>query len=151
MTPAHERHLPHLAAANRLDRRGAAHLRRRALFHGRGRQKAGGDAVGPSSFSRSAIGYAGIAEILRRLGIAVVKSQYDALAKLRRRRRASSVETKDTLAKARAALLILPKWHGEESAAWAQSEDGGDAMDIDALPRHAPVVIDDRDEDCVER
>ena len=37
-------------------------------FMGGGGRESGGDAVGPSTFSRSAIGYAGIAEILRRLG-----------------------------------------------------------------------------------
>ena len=35
----------------------------------------------PSTFSRSAVGYAGIAEVLQRQGVAVVKSQYDSLAK----------------------------------------------------------------------
>ncbi|HXZ01067.1 MAG TPA: DUF4350 domain-containing protein [Stellaceae bacterium] len=94
-------------------------------FMGGGGQKTGGDAVGPSSFSRSAIGYAGIAEILRRLGIPVVKSRYDALAKLtpggvlviaEPPPTLFSTETKEALAKARAALLILPKWLGEESA-----------------------------------
>jgi hypothetical protein len=94
-------------------------------FIGGGGQKAGGDAVGPSTFSRSAIGYAGFAEILSRLGIPVVKSQYDALAKLTPGGILViaeppppilfSTEAKDMLAKARTALLILPKWQGEES------------------------------------
>jgi hypothetical protein len=39
---------------------------------------------GPSSFSRSAIGYAGVAELLRRSGVAVVSSKHDALAQLGR-------------------------------------------------------------------
>jgi hypothetical protein len=88
--------------------------------------KSGADAVGPSTFSRSAIGYAGIAEILRRLHIPVVKSQYDALAKLgsggvlvvaepELDGRAASAVT--ALLKAPTALLILPKWHGEASEA----------------------------------
>ncbi len=88
--------------------------------------KSGADAVGPSTFSRSAIGYAGIAEILSRLHIPVVKSQFDALAKLRSGgvlvvaepeldRGAESAVT--ALLKAPTALLILPKWQGEPSEA----------------------------------
>ncbi len=88
--------------------------------------KSGEDAVGPSTFSRSAIGYAGIAEILSRLHIPVVKSQYDALSKLGSggvlvvaepdldRGAESAVSA---LRKAPTALLILPKWQGEASKA----------------------------------
>jgi hypothetical protein len=42
----------------------------------------GGDAVGPSTFSRSAIGHAGIADVLRRQGIGVVKSRSNSVGKL---------------------------------------------------------------------
>jgi hypothetical protein len=95
-------------------------------FGSLGGGKSGADAVGPSTFSRSAIGYAGIAEILSRLHIPVVKSQFDALAKLRSGgvlvvaepeldRGAESAVT--ALLKAPTALLILPKWQGEASEA----------------------------------
>ena len=93
-------------------------------FMGGGGRESGGDAVGPSTFSRSAIGYAGIAEILRRLGTPVVKSQYDALEKLapggvlvvaEPPPNPFAGETTEALLQARAALLILPKWHGEAS------------------------------------
>jgi hypothetical protein len=39
------------------------------------------ETVGASAYSRSAIGYAGIAEVLRRLDMPVVKSRYDSLGK----------------------------------------------------------------------
>jgi hypothetical protein len=42
----------------------------------------GADSVGPTAFSRSALGHAGIAEILQRLGVRVVKSRYDSLGKV---------------------------------------------------------------------
>lgn len=113
---------------------------------GGGGQKAGSDAVGPSTFSRSAIGYAGFAEILSRLGIPVVKSQYDALAKLTPGgvlviaepppRILFSTETKDMLAKARAALLILPKWQGQESTTHA-----GWVTDASLVPEAAAASV----------
>jgi hypothetical protein len=100
----------------------------------------GNDTVGPSTFSRSAIGYAGIADVLQRLDIPVVKSRYDSLGKLT----AGSVlviaeplpggkteETMRTLLKADTILLVLPKWTGQpskqksswlgEAAAWPTS------------------------------
>src|SRR5215467_4977894 len=53
------------------------------FFMGRGDDsKSGPDTVGPSTFSRSAIGHAGFAETLRALGFTVVKSQYNSRAKL---------------------------------------------------------------------
>ena len=42
----------------------------------------GGDDIGPGTFSRSALGHAGLAQMLERLGIRVVKSRYDSLRKL---------------------------------------------------------------------
>jgi hypothetical protein len=91
-------------------------------FMGNGGQ--GNDTVGPSTFSRSAIGYAGIADVLQRLDIPVVKSRYDSLGKLT----AGSVlviaeplpgakteETMRTLLKADTILLVLPKWTGQPS------------------------------------
>jgi hypothetical protein len=91
-------------------------------FMGNGGQ--GNDTVGPSTFSRSAIGYAGLADVLQRLDIPVVKSRYDSLGKLT----AGSVlviaeplpgakteETMRTLLKADTILLVLPKWTGQPS------------------------------------
>ena len=86
----------------------------------------GNDAIGPSTFSRSAIGHAGFAEILRNLGIPVVQSQYDSAEKLS----AGSVlviaeplpmlqtlEALHPLLDAKTVLLILPKRSGSPSEA----------------------------------
>jgi hypothetical protein len=87
-------------------------------------ESSGGDRTGPSTFSRSAIGYAGIAEVLQQQGLAVVKSQYDSLAKVspgsvvviaEPRTNAASESSIRTLLKANAILLVLPKWAGEPS------------------------------------
>ena len=61
---------------------GAAALFALSLYLMGGGETAGTDSVGPGTFSRSAIGHAGIAEVLTRLGISVVKSQYNSLEKL---------------------------------------------------------------------
>jgi hypothetical protein len=83
-----------------------------------------GDTIGPSAFSRSAIGYAGIAEVLHQLGVDVVKSRYDSLGKLTSgsvlviaepRPGGKTETTIRTLLKADTILLILPKWTGEPS------------------------------------
>ena len=83
-----------------------------------------GDTIGPSAFSRSAIGYAGIADVLQKLGIDVVKSRYDSLGKLTSgsvlviaepRPSPATERTIRTLLKADTILLILPKWTGEPS------------------------------------
>lgn len=83
-----------------------------------------GDTIGPSAFSRSAIGYAGIADVLHQLGIDVVKSRYDSLGKLtpgsvlviaEPRPSPATERTIRTLLKADTILLILPKWTGEPS------------------------------------
>src|SRR5262249_57014999 len=47
-----------------------------------GGELTGPDSTGASTFSRSAIGHAGIAEVLTRLGMPVVKSRYNSLEKL---------------------------------------------------------------------
>jgi hypothetical protein len=84
----------------------------------------GADTVGPSAFSRSAIGYAGIAEVLQELGIPVLKSRYDSLGKLtpgsvlviaEPRPGGKTEATIRTLLKADTILLILPKWTGHPS------------------------------------
>jgi hypothetical protein len=87
--------------------------------------KPGADSVGPSAFSRSAVGYAGIAEILHRLDIPVVKSRYNALGKLhaggvlvitdpRPMFDADAIVGRD-VKDARTLLLVLPKWTGAPS------------------------------------
>ena len=83
-----------------------------------------GDTVGPSTYSRSAIGYAGIADVLQKLGVDVVKSRYDSLGKLTSgsvlviaepRPGPATERTIRTLLKADTVLLILPKWTGAPS------------------------------------
>ena len=84
-------------------------------------EQTGVDSTGASTFSRSAIGHAGIAEVLTRLGIPVVKSRYNSLEKLSdgsvlviaepRTARQSEEEIR-TLLKADNILLVLPKWIG---------------------------------------
>ena len=89
-----------------------------------GSRDQGSETVGPSTFSRSAIGYAGIAEVLQRLDISVVKSRYNSLGKLT----AGSVlviaeplpggnteQTMRALLTADNILLVLPKWTGPPS------------------------------------
>jgi hypothetical protein len=87
--------------------------------------KGAGDSIGPSSFSRSAIGYAGLAEVLRRLGVPVISSQYDSLARLKPGSILILAEPEPTfqsldelrlLVDAPVVLLILPKWQGAPSA-----------------------------------
>jgi hypothetical protein len=82
----------------------------------------GRDSTGPSTFSRSALGHAGIAELLQRLDIAVVKSASDSLERLT----AGGVmvvaepnsgnqaeEALRPLLRAPIVLLVLPKWVGQ--------------------------------------
>jgi hypothetical protein len=82
------------------------------------------DSVGPSTFSRSAIGHAGLAEILQGLKISVIKSQYNSLEQVKAgsllviaepRPSSQSEETIRTLLKADRILLVLPKWAGRAS------------------------------------
>jgi hypothetical protein len=89
---------------------------------GGGGSAIGADTVGPSAFSRSAVGYAGIADILRRLNIPVEKNRRAALAEVGGGvlvvaepplQQAAALQP---LLQARNLLLILPKWHGRASA-----------------------------------
>ncbi len=84
----------------------------------------GVDSTGPGTFSRSAIGHAGLAEVLQRLGLPVVKSQYNSLEKLspgsvlviaEPRPSRQSEEAIRAFLKANTILLVLPKWTGEPS------------------------------------
>jgi hypothetical protein len=89
-----------------------------------GSRDLGADATGPSSFSRSAIGYAGLAEVLQRLGIDVVKSREDSLDQLTLHSILVIAEPRPgpkterivrTLLDAETILLVLPKWTGRPS------------------------------------
>jgi uncharacterized protein DUF4350 len=95
-----------------------------SLYFMGGGELNGPDSVGPSTFSRSAIGHAGIAEVLAQLAIPVVKSRSASLEKLspgsvlviaEPRRNGQSEATIRTLMKASTILLVLPKWTGEPS------------------------------------
>ncbi len=94
------------------------------LYFMGGGELSGPDSVGPSTFSRSAIGHAGIADVLAQLAIPVVKSRSSSLEKLspgsvlviaEPRRNAQSEDAIRALMKARTILLVLPKWTGKPS------------------------------------
>lgn len=89
-----------------------------------GSRDLGADTTGPSSFSRSAIGYAGLAEVLQRSGIDVVKSREDSLDQLTLHSVLVIAEPRPgpkterivrTLLDAETILLVLPKWTGRPS------------------------------------
>jgi hypothetical protein len=95
-----------------------------SLFFMGGGQLGDPAAIGPSTFSRSAIGYAGIADVLQRSNIPVVKSRYNSLEKASRgsimviaepNPGNQSEETIRTLLKADTILIVLPKWGGLRS------------------------------------
>jgi hypothetical protein len=79
--------------------------------------------TGPSAFSSSAIGYAGIADVMRRLGTPVVKSRGGSLAKLDAHgvlivaepMPSISPQRLRSLLTANKVLLVLPKWIGQPS------------------------------------
>ena len=95
----------------------------------------GSDAIGPSTFSRSAIGYAGIADVLTRFGMPVVKSQSASLEKLgtggvlvvaEPRFSLKSEETIRGLVTAKTVVLVLPKWQGfpsKKRPAWLRNHE----------------------------
>jgi hypothetical protein len=88
--------------------------------------------AGPSAFSRSAIGYAGIADVMHRLGARVVKSRKDSVSQLdpagllvlAEPSPGVAVQQMSRLANGHTVLLILPKWTGKESGShrgWIES------------------------------
>jgi hypothetical protein len=99
------------------------------------------DSVGPSTFSRSAIGHAGIADVLTQLAIPVVKSRSSSLEKLSSgsvlviaepRRNGQSEDAIRTLLKASTILLVLPKWTGqpsEQKTGWLREIDERSVLD----------------------
>jgi hypothetical protein len=80
------------------------------------------ESVGPSAFSRSAIGYAGIADLMHRLGARVVKNRKDdAVASLDptgvlvvAEPGNAPAQRMATLMNAHTVLLVLPKWTGQQ-------------------------------------
>ena len=93
-------------------------------------EPSGPDGTSPSTYSRSAIGHAGIAEVLQKLGLPVVKSTYNSLEKLtpgsvlviaEPHPSRLSEESIRTLLKADTILLVLSKWGGvasEQKPTW---------------------------------
>jgi hypothetical protein len=80
--------------------------------------------VGPSSYSRSAVGYAGLADMLQKRDLPVVKSRFDSLGQVtpggvlviaEPLPGAKNEQIMRTLLKADNILLILPKWFGRQS------------------------------------
>jgi hypothetical protein len=78
-------------------------------------------ATGPSTYSRSAIGYAGLAELLRRLGITVVQDREQNAGAIRPTDlvvvteppvSSAAEETRLVPVTARQAIVVLPKWQG---------------------------------------
>jgi hypothetical protein len=78
-------------------------------------------AVGPSAFSRSAIGYAGLAELLRRANIPVVKKRIGSVSEDAKsslliiaepQASAQSEANGFALGRSASVLVILPKWTG---------------------------------------
>jgi hypothetical protein len=122
-----------------------------SLYFMGGGELGGPDSVGPSTFSRSAIGHAGIADVLTQLGIPVVKSRSSSLDKLgtgsvlviaEPRRSGASEEAARTLLKAGTILMVLPKWTGlpsEQKSGWLREVIQGPTLDAQwALALVAP-------------
>jgi hypothetical protein len=95
-----------------------------SLFFLGGVEVSGPDPTGPSTYSRSAIGHAGIAELLQRLDLPVVKSAHNSLEKLspgsvlviaEPRPGGESEQSVRALLSAETVLLVLPKWTGQPS------------------------------------
>lgn len=80
----------------------------------------GGDRTGPSSYSVSALGYAGIAELLKELNVPVIKSRHSSVSKVNDGVLIIAEPQLELLPKtiipilpgAEKILLILPKWYG---------------------------------------
>jgi hypothetical protein len=112
-----------------------------SLYFMGGGELGGPDSVGPSTFSRSAIGHAGIADVLQQLGIPVVKSRSSSLEKLspgsvlviaEPRANSQSEDAIRTMLKAHTILLVLPKWAGqpsEQKPGWLRQVEERPALD----------------------
>jgi len=82
------------------------------------------DPIGPSTASRSALGYAGIADILERIGTPVIRSRSRSVERAGKdgllviaepRLSVQGLRITRRLLDAPTALIILPKWDGQES------------------------------------
>jgi Domain of unknown function (DUF4350) len=92
----------------------------------------GTDNTGPSAFSRSTIGHAGIFDVLQRLDIPVIKSASDSMSRLGKggvlvlAEPSADLRKDDAIAallKAEKVLFVLPKWKGlpsEEHFGWVR-------------------------------
>ena len=134
-----------------------------SLYFMGGGELSGPDSVGPSTFSRSAIGHAGIADVLTQLAIPVVKSRSSSLEKLSSgsvlviaepRRSGQSEDAIRTLLKASTILLVLPKWTGqpsEQKTGWLREVDERPVLDaqwtLGLVAPHGEVV---REEGAVQ-
>jgi len=131
-----------------------------SLYFMGGGELGGPDTVGPSTFSRSAIGHEGIADVLQQLSIPVVKSRAGSLDKLSpgsvlviaEPTHTAGVEgTVHELLKAKTILLVLPKWIGlpsEQKPGWLSKAGEGPLGDARwALNLVAPrgEVVRERD------
>jgi hypothetical protein len=105
--------------------------------------------VGPSAFSRSAIGYAGIADVMHRLGARIVKSRSASLGKLdpngvlvvAEPLPSTSPEQLRSLFTAGRVLLVLPKWTGnpsEQTAGWIED---ASLLEEDAARKVARIAV----------
>jgi hypothetical protein len=110
------------------------------------------DSVGPTAESRSALGYAGIVQVLEDLGAPVIKSRSRALERVGKNGLLVIAEPKlglgmnmafERLYSAPSVLLILPKWEGHPDAGhagWIDSADVTPPLD----PQLALDSIDTR-------
>ncbi len=114
--------------------------------------------TGPSAYSSSAIGYAGIADTMHRLGAPVVKSRGGSLGKLNAQgllilaepMRSISQQDLRSLLTAHTVLLVLPKWIGlpsEKTPGWIDdaslvSLDGARSIARIAVPGADVVRLD---------
>jgi hypothetical protein len=134
-----------------------------SLYFMGGGELGGPDSVGPSTYSRSAIGHAGIADVLTQLAIPVVKSRSGSLDKLgagsvlviaEPRRNGPSEDAIRTLLKASTILLVLPKWTGqpsEQKLGWLREVGEGPTLDAQwALNLIAPRAEVTREKDALQ-
>jgi hypothetical protein len=111
-----------------------------SLYFMGGGDLGGDDVAGPNSYSTSAIGHAGFADVLQQLAIPVVKSRSNSLDKLSpgsvlvvaEPRRTAQSQDAIRLLQARVVLLVLPKWVGvpsEQKLGWVRQVGQGSTLD----------------------
>jgi hypothetical protein len=105
--------------------------------------------VGPSAFSRSAVGYAGIADVMHRLGARIVKSRSASLGKLdpdgvlvvAEPLPSTTPAQLRSLFTAGRVLLVLPKWAGKPSERTPGWIDDASLLVEDAARKVARVAV----------